>query len=235
MTPDTHNDPVLRLSGVRFSWPEGPLLLDIDDFELAARERVFLQGPSGSGKSTLLGLVAGIHLPDTGHVRLLGWDLADMSGSARDRLRGSELGYVFQQFNLVPYLSVLENVLLPLTFSHSRRQRTEAQGPPAERALALLQGLGLPADVAPRKPRSLSVGQQQRVAVARALLGSPRLLICDEPTSALDATARDAFLDLLVGACEESGAALLFVSHDPSLAHRFSRHLALSGGALVPV
>lgn len=235
MTPDIHQDPVLRLSDVRYRWPGGPLLLEIEAFELAAQERVFLQGPSGSGKSTLLGLVAGIHVAESGQVQLLGRDLAAMSASARDRLRGAELGYVFQQFNLVPYLSVIENVLLPLTFSRTRRQRAEDAGQPAEQALGLLRRLGLPEEVAGRRPGSLSVGQQQRVAVARALLGRPRLVICDEPTSALDAEARDAFLDLLVDACEDTGAALLFVSHDPALADRFSRHLTLAGGGLVAI
>ncbi len=234
MNPDTHQDPVLQLSDVRYRWPDGPPLLNIDTFELASSERVFLQGPSGSGKSTLLGLVAGIHLAESGRVNVLGQDLSALSAGARDRLRGAELGYVFQQFNLVPYLNVLENVLLPLTFSAVRRRRAEADGPPDGQARELLDDLGLPADVAARTPGALSVGQQQRVAVARAVIGHPGLLICDEPTSALDAGARDAFLDLLIRAVESSGAALLFVSHDPSLASRFTRHLVLEGGALVP-
>jgi putative ABC transport system ATP-binding protein len=233
MPPELNHEPVLRLSGVRFRWPDGPLLLKVDAFELGAGERVFLHGPSGSGKSTLLGLIAGIHLAESGQVRVLGRDLAGMRAGARDRLRGAELGYVFQQFNLVPYLNVVENVLLPLTFSACRRFRTEQKGAPVDQVMTLLADLGLPAGLAGRLPGALSVGQQQRVAVARALLGEPRLLICDEPTSALDAAARDDFLELLIRSCEGSGAALLFVSHDAALASHFSRHLQISGGELI--
>lgn len=232
MTQQPTTEPILSLSDVRFRWPDGAILLDINRFELAPGERVFLQGPSGSGKSTLLGLIAGIHLPETGHVRIHGQDLVGLRASARDRVRGSELGYVFQQFNLVPYLSVLENVLLPLTFSADRRARAEQHGVPKTQALELLRALGLDSELAIQAPGNLSVGQQQRVAVARALLGRPPLLICDEPTSALDADARDDFLDLLIRSVEASRAALIFVSHDPSLAGRFSRQLRLEDGEL---
>ncbi len=222
----------MSLSGVRFRWPGGPILLDIDRFELAPGERVFLHGPSGSGKSTLLGLIAGIHSPESGNIRIHDQEVSGLRASHRDRIRGSELGYVFQQFNLVPYLSVLENVLLPLTFSADRRARV--QGPEDEQALALLQHLGLDAKLAHRAPGALSVGQQQRVAVARALLGSPPLVICDEPTSALDADAREDFMRLLIRSVEASHAALIFVSHDVGLAGHFGRHLELLDGRLLP-
>ena len=234
MADQSTSEAVLSLSGVRFSWPDSPQLLDIERFDLAPGERVFLHGPSGSGKSTLLGLIAGIHLPQAGHIRLRGQDLVSMSASQRDRIRGSELGYVFQQFNLVPYLSVLENVLLPLTFSSERQARAMSNGVPADQGVQLLRALGLDDDLAERAPGTLSVGQQQRVAVARALLGSPPLLICDEPTSALDADARDNFLDLLITSVEASDAALIFVSHDPGLAGHFNRQLKLRDGGLVP-
>ena len=234
MTAQPTSEPILSLAGVQFRWPAGPLLLDIERFDLAPGERVFLHGPSGSGKSTLLGLIAGIHVPEAGQVYLHGQNLVGLGASARDRIRGSELGYVFQQFNLVPYLSVLENVLLPLTFSAARRARAAANGVPADQALTLLRALGLDDELAGRAPGKLSVGQQQRVAVARALLGQPPLVICDEPTSALDADARDDFLDLLISSVAASNAALIFVSHDPGLADHFSRHLRLQGGRLVP-
>ncbi len=233
MTAHATTESILSLADVRFSWPGGPSLLDVGQFELAPGERVFLHGPSGSGKSTLLGLIAGIHQPQSGHIHLHGKDLVGMSASGRDRIRGSELGYVFQQFNLVPYLSVLENVLLPLTFSADRRARAAADGAPADQALQLLRALGLDDELAGRSPGKLSVGQQQRVAVARALLGSPPLVICDEPTSALDADARDDFLDLLIRSLEASGAALVFVSHDAGLADHFSRRVRLQDGDLV--
>lgn len=228
------SDSTLSLSGIQFRWPGAPLLLDIERFELAPGERVFLHGPSGSGKSTLLGLIAGIHLPESGQVRVQGQDLTNLSASARDRLRGSKIGYVFQQFNLVPYLSVLENVLLPLSFSAERRARTTAAGAPHALARELLSSLGLPDELAARAPGALSVGQQQRVAVARALLGSPPLLICDEPTSALDTSARDDFLELLTLSVRASGAAILFVSHDQNLAGHFDRQLKLEDGRLMP-
>ncbi len=223
--------PILRLTDLQFRWPDGPVLLDIPQFDLMPGERLFLHGPSGSGKSTLLGLIAGIHQPQTGSVWLQGQNLTTLRASVRDRVRGSEIGYVFQQFNLVPYLSVLENVLLPLTFSAERR--AGIQGEPARQALDLLGHLGIDGESSARSPGALSVGQQQRVAVARALLGSPPLIICDEPTSALDADARDAFLDLLIRSVQDSRSALLFVSHDTALATHFTRQLALQGGRLV--
>lgn len=221
-------EPVIRIRDLRFGWPGGRLLLDLPEFELGSGERVFVQGPSGSGKSTFLALVAGIHVPDSGHIQLLGEDLGSLSAGARDRLRGREVGLVFQQFNLIGYLSVLDNVLLPLTFSAERRRRTgRDQGDCHAAATRLLRALGLGDDVSARAAARLSVGQQQRVAVARALLGSPRLIVCDEPTSALDADARDGFLDVLIEQCEVSKAALLFVSHDRALADHFQRQLDL--------
>lgn len=234
MSEQTAAQPILSLAGVRFRWPDGPPLLNIEQFDVAPGERIFLRGPSGSGKSTLLGLIAGIHQPEAGRILVGGQELTEMRASARDRLRGSQLGYVFQQFNLVPYLSVVENVLLPLTFSAERKQRALAQGAPEDEARRLLEQLGLPADLAGRKPGALSVGQQQRVAVARALLGQPPLVICDEPTSALDTSARDSFLNLLTQCVEASRAALIFVSHDPGLASHFERQVALEDGRLVP-
>jgi putative ABC transport system ATP-binding protein len=236
MTND--NPTVVAISGLRFAWPGGSLSLAVGSLSIARGERVFIHGPSGSGKSTLLGLIAGIHRPDAGSLCLLGQDLAELGSGERDRLRGATLGYVFQQFNLVPYLSVLENVLLPLTFSPERRARAETQaGSMAgvrEAGCELLQRLGLEAELGTRRPTALSVGQQQRVAVARALLGTPPLIICDEPTSALDADARDAFLDVLAAQCSASGAALLFVSHDRALAAHFERQLDMRQFQVAP-
>lgn len=197
--------------------------LDIPDLSLRAGERLLVRGDSGCGKSTLLSLAAGVLLPTAGSVRLLGQDWAALSAPRRDAWRVDHVGYVFQQFNLLPYLSVVENVLLPCRFSERRRQRVQADGDAHDRACALLKELGLGGDWAQRRADGLSVGQQQRVAAARALIGSPELIIADEPTSALDETARDAFMALLAAQCAACGSALLFVSHDARLASHFER------------
>jgi putative ABC transport system ATP-binding protein len=203
---------LVELSGARFRWPRaGEDSLHIPHFALAPGERVFVRGPSGSGKSTLLSLIAGILLAREGSVRFMGRDWSQMSGGSRDGYRADHIGYVFQQFNLLPYLSVLDNALLGCRFS-------------AE-ASRLLERAGLPAPLWSRRATELSVGQQQRVAAVRALLGRPELVIADEPTSALDEELRDAFMRVLVEDCAEAGSALLFVSHDPRLAAGFDRQV----------
>lgn len=216
---------MLELRRVRYAWPRQPPCLEIDAFRLAAGEQVFLHGPSGAGKSTLLNLLAGVLLPAEGEISLLGQSLGRLSGAARDRLRADHIGMIFQQFNLIPYLSVLDNVLLPCRFSPRRRERAGDMTAAAQR---LLRHLDLDAALWPRAASALSVGQQQRVAAARALIGAPELVIADEPTSALDAERQRAFLDLLTSECRVAGAALLFVSHDHRLADRFDRELALA-------
>lgn len=216
--------PLLELDRLRFAWPAQPPCLDIEHFELTAGEQVFLHGPSGSGKSTLLNLLAGVLTPQAGRLTLLGHDLTLLSGPARDRLRADHMGIIFQQFNLIPYLSVLDNVLLPCRFSRRRRERA---GDAHEAAARLLRHLDLDAALWHRTATALSVGQQQRVAAARALIGRPELIIADEPTSSLDTQRQAAFLDLLLDECTQVGAALLFVSHDHRLAGRFTREVAL--------
>jgi putative ABC transport system ATP-binding protein len=221
---------LIELSDLTFSWPGHPLLLDIPSFSLLPAETLFLKGPSGSGKTTLLGLLGGVQQPDDGSVRLLGQDLSKLSAGARDRFRVDHTGYIFQQFNLLPFLSVRENVELPCHFSKVRAGRARQRHGSVETATTtLLAHLGLkdPA-MLNRRADSLSIGQQQRVAAARALIGQPELVIADEPTSALDADAREAFIQLLFAECREAGASLLFVSHDQSLAPLFDRHLSLS-------
>ena len=214
---------VLQAQDLRFAWPGAAApCIDIERFEVRAGEAVFLHGPSGCGKSTLLSLLAGVLVAGSGRVCLLGHDWAAMGGSARDRCRVAHVGYIFQQFNLLPYLSVMDNVLLPCRFSARRR----AQGSRAQ-AEELLTRMGLPAELWRRTALQLSVGQQQRVAAARALIGRPELVIADEPTSALDEDRREAFLDVLLAACEANGSALVFVSHDRRIADRFARHVLL--------
>ena len=221
--------PVIHLDSVIFAWPDRPTLLDIDRFTLQPGERVFLKGPSGSGKTTLLGLLGGVQVPASGSIRLLGKNLASMSSSKRDRFRADHSGYIFQMFNLLPYLSVLENITLPCHFSSVRRQRArQRHGSVEAAALHLLAHLGLDRPELMRQPvTELSIGQQQRVAAARALIGSPELVIADEPTSALDADTREAFLHLLFIECEAAGSSLLFVSHDAALESLFDRSLSL--------
>lgn len=219
-------DHVIDIEGLRFAWKSGPQVLDIETFRVGAGERVFLRGPSGSGKSTLLGLIAGVLEPQAGRISVMGQDMGALAAAKRDRLRADRMGVIFQMFNLVPYLSVTGNVLLPLRFSPARR-KAAGTDPQAE-ARRLLARLGLQDEsLLDRRVSDLSVGQQQRVAAARALIGSPSLVIADEPTSALDADARDRFINLLSEEVERSGASLLFVSHDASLAGLFTRAVDL--------
>jgi putative ABC transport system ATP-binding protein len=216
---------VVEVSGIRFSWANAaPPVVDIETLRIARGERVFLRGPSGSGKSTLLSLLAGVVTPQAGTVRVLGRDLGALGGAERDRFRADHIGFIFQMFNLIPYLSVVENVSLPCGFSRRRRER--AGGNVEAEAMRLLEHLDMGgADVVGRAVTELSVGQQQRVAAARALIGAPELVIADEPTSSLDADRRAAFIDLLFRECARGEAALIFVSHDASLAPAFDRSI----------
>ncbi len=224
--------PIIELNQVRFSWnssqTESPIL-DISEFQVFPGERVFLKGPSGSGKTTLLGLIGGVLSAQSGTVSVLGQPLHQWKGGKRDKFRASHIGFIFQMFNLIPYLSVIENVLLPCRFAKLRRDRAlkETTDLTAE-GLRLLNALDLkdPA-LLQRSITELSVGQQQRVAAARALIGRPELIIADEPTSALDTDTRAAFLKLLFKECEAANTTLLFVSHDSALASVFDRSLSL--------
>jgi putative ABC transport system ATP-binding protein len=228
--PPAARAPAVTLRGLRFRWPHTAAdCLAIDEFTLAAGERVFLRGPSGSGKSTLLSLVGGVIAPQAGSVAVAGQRLADLSAAACDRFRADHIGFIFQLFNLLPYLSARDNILLPCRFSARRRARLEAGGTTAAlEAQRLAARLDLAADVLDRPAAQLSVGQQQRVAAARALIGRPALVVADEPTSALDADRQQAFLDLLLSECRAAAAALLFVSHDVRLAQHFDRVLDLA-------
>jgi putative ABC transport system ATP-binding protein len=230
---------VIDVADLRFRWPGAPRdCIAIDAFSVAAGSNVFLHGLSGSGKSTLLGLLAGVLLPSAGRVTLLGTAWAALSRSRRDAWRADHVGYIFQQFNLLPYLSVLDNVLLPCRFSALRRARAAgAAGSAAAAAAQLLEQVELQRELWLRPAAQLSVGQQQRVAAARALIGRPEVVIADEPTSALDAALRDGFMDLLLAQCRAAGSALVFVSHDERLAARFERQLSLAeinGASAVP-
>jgi len=226
---------VVSLNGVSFSWPaqSQPVLEDLN-LTIEAGERLFIRGASGSGKTSLISLIGGLLRPDAGRIEVLGKDLAALTAGQRDRFRADHVGFIFQMFNLVPYLSLVENVLLPCRFSPVRRRRAvEAAGGarrPSAEAERLLKRLQLPESlIHQRRVSELSAGQQQRVAVARALIGRPELIIADEPTSALDPIAREQFIDLLFEECANTGASLLFVSHDGDLEERFPKRLELRG------
>ena len=220
--------PVLQVSDLRFGYATGQTLIDIGHFTIGKGESVFLRGPSGCGKSTLLGLIGGVLTPDSGTIAICGQTLSEVSSAKRDQIRADHLGIIFQQFNLLPYLSVLQNCTLPCRFSAMRKARAiERDGSVKVAAENLVRGLGLTDEHLVRPVGELSVGQQQRVAVARALIGGPDVIIADEPTSALDHDNRDRFIELLNQQREAFGSALLFVSHDSTIAAHFDRSESL--------
>ncbi|MEO1132658.1 MAG: ABC transporter ATP-binding protein [Cyanobacteria bacterium J06639_1] len=220
----------IALQDVTFRWPRSPSpVLDIAALQVDRGERVFVAGPSGSGKTTLLNLLAGVTVPKSGRVEILGQTTSAMSGAKRDRFRADHIGLIFQLFNLIPYLSVIENVVLPCHFAKSRREKAcQRSGSTEAEALRLLGHLELDdPSVLKRSVTELSVGQQQRVAAARALIGEPEIAIADEPTSSLDADLREAFVKLLFAECDRQKTTLVFVSHDRSLATLFDRAISL--------
>lgn len=226
MTAENNRDVAVRLRDVAFAWPgRTTFRLAVADLTIGRGERVFLFGPNGSGKTTLLALVCGIMTPDRGAVEIDGVDLGALSGPRRDRFRAERIGVIFQMFNLLAYASPLDNILLPLTFAPDRRRRLDD---PRAEALRLTAALGLSGELMERAASAeLSMGQQQRVAAARALIGGPSLVIADEPTSALDAAAQGTFVGLLVAQADAARATLLLVSHDERLAARFDRVIDL--------
>lgn len=223
-------DAIVQVENLRFVWPGNTHpTLDIGHFGIAKRERVFLKGPSGSGKTTLLSLIAAVLSPQSGSIVVDGISLGKLKGSQKDQFRVDYIGLVFQQFNLLPFLSVRDNILLPCKFSKLRRSSARQTLTLHSEVDRLLRAMHLPLDEIENRPvTELSVGQQQRVAVARALIGRPPLIIADEPTSALDSDTRQAFLDLLFAEVESAGSALLFVSHDAALASSFDRSVDLT-------
>ncbi len=225
--------PAVDIRDLRFAYRAGREVLRIDTLAIPRESRVFLHGPSGSGKTTLLGVIAGVLIPTAGRVRVLGEEPAALPPSRRDAFRGVHLGYLFQLFNLIPWLSVTENIALPCRLHPERAARLgDTSIDDAAQQLARDLGLG---DMLDTPVTELSVGQQQRVAAARALIGSPELVIADEPTSALDADRRDQFIELLFAQCARANATLLFVSHDLALGNRFDQVLSLPDLNLAPV
>ena len=222
-------DTVLDLQNVKFGYDKSDVLIHINDLKISRGESVFLRGPSGSGKSTLLGLIGGVLRPQAGQISICGTEITALSAGPRDKIRAEHLGIIFQQLNLLPYLNILQNVTLPCRFSSARADRAASRGGSAvETARQLIKDLGLDANLMSRKVGNLSIGQQQRVAVARALIGGPDLIIADEPTSALDSDNRDRFIELLNAQRKRFDCSLLFVSHDLSLANHFDRAIDLN-------
>ena len=223
---DETRAPAVLLHDAQFAYQRGRTVLHVPALRVERGETLFIYGPSGSGKTTLLGLIAGVLRANAGNVDVLGTDMTKLSNHQRDGVRAAHIGYIFQMFNLIPYLSVEENILLPCRLSRARRERlgaTSAQ----EAAHTLARTLEIESLLHERVTQ-LSVGQQQRVAAARALIGAPELVVADEPTSALDSDRRERFLELLFDRCAAGGSTLVFVSHDRQLQHLFDRAVSLA-------
>jgi len=224
------NNEIIRISDLRFSYDKSSKImapiLAIDTLVVKTGERVFLQGDSGSGKTTLLGLLTGVLSTSSGNLSVLGTDFTKASNSERDFVRGTRMGYIFQMFNLIPYLSVEQNIALPCLLHPERRKRLGDRLLSDEvQRLAVALGIEV---LLGQRVGTLSVGQQQRVAAARALIGRPELIIADEPTSALDHGHRERFIQLLMEECATEKISLLFVSHDPTLAKHFDRTVTMT-------
>ena len=226
-----NNTAAIQLSDIDFSWGSArdDFRIQVKDFQLEKNESVILVGPSGGGKSTLLSLICGIINSKYGITKILGENLGEMSRSERDSFRADNIGIIFQQFNLLPYLSALDNVLLPLEFSFARKKvlgKTKADYKIEGRRLLNSLSIG-PDTLGKQKAVTLSIGQQQRVAAARAFIGSPELIVADEPTSSLDEGSQDEFLKQLFAQKTSTGASLLMVSHNPRLEKWFDRLVKL--------
>lgn len=220
----------INLSNVCFSYPDQPdkLVLNIPHWAVAEGEQLFVHGPSGGGKSTLLNVLCGLIPVGSGAVEVFGHRLDQLSGRQRDKIRAGNIGYVFQQFNLIPYLDAVENILLAKEFAPGVSRATKRGAETQAAVESLLEALQVSRTDWRRPTNKLSIGQQQRIAIARALINQPKLLIADEPTSALDQANRDAFLSLIMPMVNEHKITLLFVSHDQTLSHYFKRCEALS-------
>lgn len=221
---------IIDIRNLKFTWnDQADFEFSIADFQVVKGEKLFLQGPSGSGKTTLLSLLCGVTAANSGQLSLLSQNLTTMSAAKRDQFRADHIGVIFQMFNLIPYLSTIENVTLACHFSPLRTKKALQNSATIEdEARRLLTHLDMADDALLQKPvNQLSIGQQQRVAAARALMGAPEIIIADEPTSSLDADRCHGFLSLLFKECHDAGSTLIFVSHDMRLKHEFDRSVQL--------
>lgn len=210
--------PLLSINNLKKSFvePNGHVLpvLDVPSYQLEAGEQAAMIGKSGCGKTTLLHIIAGITSADSGAITLDGIEITKRSEQVRDRIRADKIGYVFQTFNLLPGFTALENILLGMTFSRGKRDHA--------RAVSLLNRVGL-SHRATHKPSTLSVGEQQRVAVARALANRPKLILADEPTANVDPANQESIIELIRTSCTEEGASLILVTHSMEVADQFPR------------
>ncbi|MBK7961593.1 MAG: ABC transporter ATP-binding protein [Bdellovibrionales bacterium] len=217
---------MIKIENLKFKYPSSSqLILDIPKFQMKKGEKIFLYGPSGCGKTTFLEVLAGINSPLEGIVEISGCDVTKMSASEKDQFRADQMGYIFQSFNLIPYLNVQENITLPLYFSSKKRTRVSAANE-NKKTTEICKLLGIEPYLT-QPVTELSVGQQQRVAAARAIIGQPSLILADEPTSALDFNHREKFIKLLFALCNQHQTSVLFVSHDRTLEKLFDRSLSL--------
>lgn len=211
----------ISIDSVRFYWSRNSnFKIFIPKLNISKGEKVLLLGESGSGKTTLLSLICGFLSPVSGDIHINQKQISSLAAGKRDQYRSDNIGIIFQQFNLLPYANVIDNILLPLYFSKKRAANVSNQ---RKIAINLCNNLRLPQNIEKMKASDLSVGQQQRVAVARALIGNPPLIIADEPTSSLDSDVQNIFLDLMFSQIEENNSTLLMVSHDKSLSTYFDR------------
>jgi len=215
------DESIIKIESLNFYWSKkSNFKIFVPSLEIKKGEKVLLLGESGSGKTTLLSLMCGFLNPLSGNISINGNTINQLSSKTRDEYRADNIGIIFQQFNLLPYANVVDNVLLPLYFSKVRSSNVSNK---KEKVIELFKQLRLPDDIAQFRASSLSMGQQQRVAVARALIGNPSLIIADEPTSSLDADAQKIFLNLMFEQISENNSTLLMVSHDKSLSNQFDR------------
>ena len=220
---------MLRLASLRKSYAIGPVTAEVlreIDLEVEAGDLLSVMGPSGSGKSTLMNIVGLLDRPTSGSCCLNGRDISGLDDDALSALRNRHIGFVFQSFHLLPSLTALENVCLPLVYRGTKSAEMR------RRAGALLEQVGM-SDRVDHRPDQLSGGQKQRVAIARALVGEPELLLADEPTGALDPGMAQEVVDLLLQLNAEQGITVLIITHDPLIAHQCTRQLRIQDGALL--
>ena len=215
------DDSIVKIESLRFQWSKNNnFKIFVPKLEVGRGKKVLFLGESGSGKTTLLSLICGFLEPLSGSISINDIIISDLTSTNKDKYRSDNIGIIFQQFNLLPYANVIDNIILPLYFSKQRSKKVENK---INAAMNLCDQLRLPESILNQKASNLSVGQQQRVAVARALIGSPSIIVADEPTSSLDTEAQELFLDLMFDQISKNSSTLLMVSHDKSLTNYFDQ------------
>ena len=215
------DDSIVKIESLRFQWSKNNnFKIFVPKLEVGRGKKVLFLGESGSGKTTLLSLICGFLEPLSGSISINDKIISDLTSRNKDAYRSDNIGIIFQQFNLLPYANVIDNIVLPLYFSKQRSKKVENK---INAAMNLCDQLRLPESILNQKASNLSVGQQQRVAVARALIGSPSIIVADEPTSSLDTEAQELFLDLMFDQISKNSSTLLMVSHDKSLTNYFDQ------------